>query len=53
MREVALDFEHSGDIETALKIMQKALELRPTGPFIKKRVIKYQAVIESTNQKVK
>lgn len=53
LREVALDFEHSGDIETALKIMQKALELRPTGPFIKKRVIKYQAVIESTNQKVK
>lgn len=53
LREVALSFEHSGDIETALKIMQKALELRPTGPFIKKKVIEYQAVIESTNQKVK
>lgn len=53
LREVALSFEHAGDIETALKIMQKALELRPTGPFIKKKVIEYQAVIESTNQKVK
>ncbi|WP_156940883.1 tetratricopeptide repeat protein [Halomonas halodenitrificans] len=53
LREVALSFEHSGDIETALKIMQKALELRPTGPLIKKKVIEYQAVIESANQKVK
>lgn len=53
LREVALSFEHAGDIETALKIMQKALELRPTGPFIKKKVIEYQAVIESANQKVK
>lgn len=47
LREVALSFEHSGDIETALKIMQKALELRPTGPFIKKKVTEYQKILET------
>jgi|AntDeeMinimDraft_4_1070355.scaffolds.fasta_scaffold02270_2 hypothetical protein len=45
LREVALQFEHSGDIPTALTIMQKALVLRPTGPFIKKKVTEYQALL--------
>lgn len=53
LREVALSFEHSGDVQTALEIMKKALELRPAGPFIRKKVIEYQAIIESANQKVK
>lgn len=53
LREVALSFEHSGEIETALKIMQKALELRPTGPIIKKKVLEYQFIIESAGQKEK
>ncbi|WP_128082424.1 hypothetical protein [Halomonas sp. KX33721] len=53
LREVALSFEQSGDIETALKIMQKALELRPSGPFIKRKVLEYQAIIESASQKEK
>ncbi|MFH7588134.1 tetratricopeptide repeat protein [Oceanimonas smirnovii] len=46
LREVALSFEHSGDIETALKIMQKALELRPSGPFIKKKLNEYTQILQ-------
>lgn len=51
LREVALSFEQSGDIETALKVMQKALELRPKGPVIKKKVNDYtQFLQEKGNQ---
>ncbi|MCC4288866.1 glycosyltransferase family 61 protein [Vreelandella aquamarina] len=42
MREVAIFFEDEGDIKTALKLMQKAKELRPTGPFIKAKVEEYK-----------
>lgn len=46
LREVALAFEQSGDIVTALSVMQKALELRPNGPFIKKKVEEYTKLME-------
>jgi hypothetical protein len=41
LREVAVSFEKSGDIQTALAIMKKALEIRPNGSFIKKKVTEY------------
>lgn len=41
LREVALAFEQSGDIDTALKVMKKALELRPNGPIIRQKVAEY------------
>ena len=49
LREVALQFEESGDISTALTIMSKALALRPTGPLIQRKVAQYQAIL-SKNQ---
>ncbi|MDD3476763.1 MAG: hypothetical protein PHI38_07830 [Sulfurimonas sp.] len=50
LREVAFAFEQSGDISTALTIMQKALELRPTGPTIKQKVKEYQAKLENKGE---
>ena len=47
LREVALSFERSGDISTALTIMQKALQVRPSGPFIKKKVTEYLQKLEA------
>jgi len=45
LREVALAFEKSGDITTAKTIMQKALMLRPNGPFIKKKLEEYKKIL--------
>jgi len=45
LRDVAVAFEQSGDIQTALKLMQKAQDLRPTGPFIKRKVIEYKEIL--------
>ena len=42
LREVALAFELSGDIVTALSVMQAALKLRPNGPLIKKKAAEYE-----------
>ena len=42
LREIALAFEKDGNTKTALLIMEKALELRPNGPFIKKKVEEYK-----------
>lgn len=47
LREVALAFERIGDEQTALIVMQKALEVFPTGPFIKKKVNEYQAFLSN------
>ncbi len=41
LREVAFAFEESGDIQTALKLMQQALILRPSGPLIKQKIEEY------------
>jgi hypothetical protein len=41
LRDVALAFEETGDVSMALTIMKKALELRPSGPVIKRKVTKY------------
>lgn len=42
LREVALAFEHTGDIQTAQKIMFQAHLLRPEGPMIKKKLEYYR-----------
>lgn len=46
LREVALAFEKNGDIATAKSIMQKAYELRPTGPFIKQKFEEYKLILD-------
>lgn len=46
LREVALAFENAGDIKAAFEIMQKALELRPSGPFIKRKVDEYTQFLQ-------
>lgn len=45
LREVAFAFEHSGDIQTAYKVMEKAQLLRPQGPVIKKKLAEYRALL--------
>ncbi|WP_298637100.1 tetratricopeptide repeat protein [uncultured Umboniibacter sp.] len=48
LREVALTYEAVGDFDTALKLMSKALELRPTGKVIISKVEYYrQQIIDS------
>ncbi|MEA1983722.1 MAG: hypothetical protein U9N39_09265 [Campylobacterota bacterium] len=47
LREVALSFEESGDIKTALAIMQQAQTMRPTGTLINKKVEEYKKLTES------
>ncbi len=42
LRDVALAFEAEGDIITAFSVMKKALELRPNGPFIKRKIEEYK-----------
>ena len=49
LREIALAFEQSGDVVTALIIMEKALQLRPTGPFIKRKVAEYRESLKRQN----
>ena len=50
LREVALAFEESGDIQTALKVMQQAYMLRPEGPAINQKVNKYKKLLnQQTN----
>ena len=46
LREVALAFEESGDIQTALKVMQQACILRPEGPAIKQKVNTYKELLD-------
>lgn len=46
LREVALAFEHSGDIQTACKVMEQAHYLRPHGPVIKQKLEEYRALLE-------
>lgn len=46
LRDTGLAFEEEGDIQTALKLMQQALKLRPTGSFIKKKVDEFTKLIE-------
>lgn len=45
LREVAFSFEKVGDIETALSVMQRALEQRPTGPVIKRKIEEYKKIL--------
>lgn len=47
LREVALAFEESGDIETAEKIMYQAHLLRPEGPVIKRKLDEYVRQLKS------
>ena len=46
LRETALAFEKIGDVGTALTIMQKALELRPKGPVLQKKVAEYREFLQ-------
>lgn len=50
LREVALSFEQVGDIKTALTVMQKALELRPNGPFIKRKITEYKQLLSNVQK---
>jgi hypothetical protein len=45
LREVALEFERSGDITTATKIMEQAHIQRPKGPYIKRKLEEYHGEI--------
>lgn len=47
LREVALSFERAGDISTALTIMKKAVQLRPHGSYIKRKVTEYLDKIDN------
>jgi hypothetical protein len=47
LREVALSFEKSGDLLTALTIMKKASQLRPKGDFIKNKVSEYLSKLDN------
>ena len=47
IRDSALVVEGLGDIELAYKLMHKAYELRPSGPFIKKKLDEYLAKKET------
>lgn len=50
LREVALAFEQSGDIQTAYKVMEQAHYLRPKGPTIKQKLEEYrQKLAEQQN----
>lgn len=52
LREVALAFEYSGDIQTAYKVMAQAHLLRPQGPVIKQKLEEYRALLnEKLNEK--
>ncbi|MCC4288864.1 class I SAM-dependent methyltransferase [Vreelandella aquamarina] len=52
LREVALAFERSGDIQTAFKVMEQAHFLRPQGPVIKQKLEEYRALLsEKLNEK--
>lgn len=42
LRDIAVKFEKCGDIETALKIMEKAKEQRPQGPVINEKIDIYK-----------
>jgi len=46
LRETALAFEHSGDLETALKVMLKAKVMRSNGPKILRKIDEYQTKLE-------
>lgn len=46
LREVALAFEAEGDIQTAMKVMEKAYVLRPNGPIIKKKLEEYKSILK-------
>ena len=46
LRDTALLFEKTGDIETALSLMEQALIQRPGGPFIKEKVELYRKSLE-------
>lgn len=41
LRDTAIAFKMSGDLVTACAIMEKALEQRPNGPFIRKTLYEY------------
>lgn len=45
LREVAFAFEVNGDLQTAMKIMEKAHELRPHGPVIKRKLDEYRQLL--------
>lgn len=46
LREVAFSFEEVGDIKTALKLMQKSLELLPSQPVVKQKVDTYTKYLQ-------
>ncbi|MEL0630489.1 hypothetical protein [Psychromonas aquatilis] len=53
LRDIALAFEALGDKEMAYTLMCKALEQRPTGPVIKKKVSQLKVEIEQGIQNTK
>lgn len=46
LRLIAMSFEKSGDINTAIVLMRKAHELRPNGPVIKSQLLEYIEIKE-------
>jgi hypothetical protein len=50
LRDIALKFEQSGDINTALALMLKAKEQRPEGPLIREKCELYQEFLLNTHQ---
>lgn len=49
LREVALAFERIGDISTANIVMTKALDFKPKGPLISKKVAEYRSFLDGEN----
>lgn len=46
LREIAFAFENIGDIQAALKLMEKAHILRPNGPKIKRKINEYKTLLD-------
>jgi len=49
-REIALVLESYDEIDTALTLMNKALEIRPNGPFIRKKIKEYEKSVRKNSQ---
>lgn len=45
LREIALSFEQTGDVRTALALMERAHELRPRGPVLNQKIQHYKTIL--------
>lgn len=46
LKELSIGFENSGELEMAQSLMLRALSLRPSGKYMKRKVIEYTSLLE-------